>query len=314
MNRTIILILCLIAHTCTSVFSQADVSMVTHWNNRANYNPASIVKPGYLYLFSNIQNQWVGYAGAPKVINMQASVYSDNLNSAIGVSVVADKNGLTQAFNPTLLYAYCISTESTMLSFGLSGGVFWRTFNNSGYEAESDIDPLLIYKFSPSLAPDANIGVEFQSRYIVAGLSTTHVFSLFNESSDYLNTNHRYGYLIYKNTDSDLLNYYFGLHMINRNGLVITEGNTGLRFKNPNGLIKGPAELFDIGFSYRSTRQMAAFLGIMITPDIRIGYAYEHNFRTYLRAFDTHELMLEYRIPVREFNCKTCRNNDYWYF
>jgi hypothetical protein len=24
--------------------------------------------------------------------------------------------------------------------------------------------------------------------------------------------------------------------------------------------------------------------------------------------------MLEYRIPVREFNCKTCRNNDYWYF
>ena len=33
-------------------FAQADISMATHWYNRANYNPASIARTEYIYLFS----------------------------------------------------------------------------------------------------------------------------------------------------------------------------------------------------------------------------------------------------------------------
>jgi len=41
----------------TATFAQADISMATHWYNRANYNPASIVRPDYIYLFSNVQKR-----------------------------------------------------------------------------------------------------------------------------------------------------------------------------------------------------------------------------------------------------------------
>ena len=43
--------------------AQADISMATHWYNRANYNPASIARTEYIYIFSDIQEQWVGIDG-----------------------------------------------------------------------------------------------------------------------------------------------------------------------------------------------------------------------------------------------------------
>ena len=35
----------------TEIYAQADISMSTHWYNRASYNPASIVRPDYMYFF-----------------------------------------------------------------------------------------------------------------------------------------------------------------------------------------------------------------------------------------------------------------------
>lgn len=64
------------------IFSQADISMATHWYNRANYNPASIARTNYLYLFTNVRQQWVNVAGAPQVLNLQTSFYNENLKSA----------------------------------------------------------------------------------------------------------------------------------------------------------------------------------------------------------------------------------------
>lgn len=296
-------------------FCQADISMVTHWNNRASYNPASIVRPGYVYLFSNVRNQWAGFSGAPKVINFQTSVFSENLNSGFGLSVTADKIGLTQAINPNILYAFSIKDRyENSYALGISAGVFARTLNTGNFEPETLFDPSLILEANRLLRPDANLGFEFQNRYFVAGISTTHLFSLFAESPDYLISNHRYAYIIYKNTDSELMSYHFGLQCVNRSSLFVAEANAGLRFKNPTGLLHGAAELFDLGFTLRTTKQISALFGVMLSRDLRVGYAFDYSFIPGFQAHGTHEIMLEYRIPVKEFNCKTCPNNDYWYF
>lgn len=296
-------------------FSQADISMVTHWNNRANYNPASIVRPGYVYLFSNVRNQWAGFTGAPKVINFQTSGFSENLNSGFGLSVTADKIGLTQAINPSILYAFrMMDRYENSFSMGISAGVFSRSLNANGFEPETILDPSLIYEVKRVISPDANIGFEFQNRNFVAGISTTHLFSLFAESPDYLINNHRYAYIIYKNSDSELMNYHIGLQCVNRSNLFVAEVNAGLRFKNPTGLMHGAKELFDIGVTFRTTKQLSALLGFMLLPDLRVGYAYDYSFIPGFQSYGTHEIMLEYRIPIKEFNCKTCQNNDYWYY
>ena len=94
-----------------TLFAQADISMATHWYNRANYNPASIARTEYLYLFSNIRQQWLGVDGAPKVFNVQASEYIHNMRSAFGLSLVGEKIGVTQATNPMVTYAYRLSNN-----------------------------------------------------------------------------------------------------------------------------------------------------------------------------------------------------------
>jgi len=298
------------------ISAQADISMATHWYNRANYNPASIARPDYIYLFSNVRNQWLGLNGSPTVFNVQASEYFHGIRSAFGISLVSDRIGVTQSINPMLTYAYRIESDKDWsLSMGLSAGIFARTIDETQFDAETVIDPTLNYTTEKVLKPDANIGVEFQNKNFIFGLSSTHILSIAKDSTAFLNSNHRYGYAIYKNTDSELLNYNFGLQVVNRTNITVLEGNASMRFKSPTGLTTGPREIFDIGLTYRTSRQITALFGINITPDLRVGYAYDQSFSVGLSQNGTHEIMVEYRIPSKAAStCIKCRNQDYWYY
>lgn len=296
------------------IFSQTDISMATSWYNRGNYNPASIARTDYMYLFSNVRKQWMGVDGAPTVVNMQASTFYSSLKSAFGISIVNDKIGITYAFNPMLTYAYRISNDPNWtLSFGLSLGIFNRTIDVSQYSAVTESDPTLYQNTDPITAPDANIGVEFQNTHFILGASSTHLFSINKSENIYLNANHRYIYVIYKNTSSELMNYYLGAQMANHYNIYVWEGNATIRFKTITGLLTGNRELFDIGFSYKSTKQLTGLFGINITNNFRVGYAYNQTFQTGYSANGTHEIMLEYRIPLKSAECEACRDQELWY-
>jgi len=294
--------------------AQADISMATHWYNRANYNPASIARTEYIYFFSNVRQQWIGFSGAPKVFNIQASEYIHNLRSAFGISLVGDKIGVTQAFNPMLTYAYRISNnQDWSLSMGISAGIFTRSVDGSLFEAVTTADPSIQYDMERITKPDANVGFEFQNTHFVFGISSTHLFSIYKSDSLFINANHRYGYAIYKNTDPELFNFHIGLQVVNRHDLTSIEGNVGIRFKRPTGLVSGSKEIFDIGFTYRSTQQMTLLFGLNVSPNLRVGYAYDQSFTSGLQN-GTHEIMLEFRIPSKaaSTHCQ-CENMEYWY-
>jgi type IX secretion system PorP/SprF family membrane protein len=279
------------------VFAQSDINMATHWYNRAQYNPASIARPDYLYLFSDIRRQWTGIDGAPKVFNLQASEYIHKLRAAFGLSLSGDRIGATQAFNPMLTYAYRIANEGDWsLSLGLSAGVFSRSVNGSVFEAEIADDPAIQYDLARIIRPDAHVGFEFQSSHFIISISSTHLFSISKPDNLLLNANHRYASVMYKNTDSGMFSYYLGLQVVNRYNLTILEGNATVRFKHPTGLLSGPREIFDIGLTFRSSRQMTVVFGLNISPDIRVGYAYNQSFITGYYPNGTHEIMLGYRI------------------
>ncbi len=300
----------------SEAIAQTDISMATHWYNRANYNPASITKTEYIYLFSNTRSQWDGVNGAPKTLNVQVSEYIHSLRSAFGISLVSDRTGISRALNPMLTYAWRLANDRDWsFSMGLSVGVFTRFIDGSLYEAENTNDPALYYDMETLIHPDANVGFELQSPYFIVGLSSTHLFSITKPTDLYLNANHRYGYAIFKNTDSEVLNYSLGLQVVNRYQFTTFEGNATLRFKHATGLTPGPRELFDIGCSYRSTRQLSLLLGLNISPLFRVGYAYDKSFMPGYTQNPSHEIMLEYRIPSGAAStCIQCRNMDYWYF
>ena len=294
------------------IFAQADISMATHWYNRANYNPASISRINYMYLFTNVRQQWVNVTGAPQVMNIQASTYNENMKSAFGISFVSDQIGISQAINPMLSYAYRVDEGNMAVSFGISAGIFSRTYNGSLFDPLED-DPALSFEINELIKPDANIGFEFQTRHFIGGASSTHILSINNADSSYLNSNHRYAYLIYKNTDGELINWYAGLQYVNRSNLSVMEFNGSVRFKHPSGLKNGAKELFDIGLTYRTSKQITLLLGWNISENFRIGYAYDQSLITGFNQNGSHEIMLEYRIPLKSATCIPCMNDNSWY-
>lgn len=309
----IIIVLCILPGLKTR--AQADISMSTHWNNRANYNPAFIARTDYLYLFANARHQWYGVDGNPRVLNVQASGYFHDMRSAFGLSLVSDKIGLTQAFNPMLNYAYRIAkSDDWSLSMGLSAGIFVRSIDGSLFEAETNGDPSIHYTREKTTRPDANAGFEFQSKHLIFGLSSTHLLSIGKNDSAFLNANHRYGYAIYKNNNLNFLFYKAGLLLVNRDKHTVLEGNLFIRFKRPTGLIKGPREIFDLGLSYRSSRQIALMIGMMISPNLRVGYAFDQSLIPGYNQNGTHEIMLEYRILCKASSTKIrCGDDLFWY-
>jgi type IX secretion system PorP/SprF family membrane protein len=295
--------------------AQADISMATHWYNRANYNPSSIARTDYLYLFFNARQQWLGVEGAPKVLNVQASEYIHRLRSAFGFSLVSDVVGATKAYNPMLTYAFRISNKQDWsLSMGLSAGMFVRVINGSLYEATVDNDPSVNYSTEKTTRPDANTGIEFQNTHFIFGISSTHLLSIGKQDNLYLNTNHRYAYAIYKNNKSEFYNYSIGLQMVNRYNLTVLEGNISIRYKHQTGLLKGPQELFDLGLTYRTSQQMTLLLGVNISSNLRVGYAYDQSFISGYNKNGTHEIMLEYRIPLKAASPRyRCGGSGNWY-
>jgi type IX secretion system PorP/SprF family membrane protein len=297
------------------ISAQADISMATHGYNRANYNPASIARPDYLYLFSNARLQWVGVEGAPRIINVQASEYVHQLRSAFGLSVVCEEIGVTQALNPMITYAYRIARDpNSAISFGLAAGIFNREVNGSRFEAEIIADPSVDYSVNRNVRPDINAGVEYQGTHFVFGISSTHLPALWRTDNLLINTNHRYGYAIYKNTDLSLMNYSVGLQVVNRYNLTVIEGNVILRFKQQTGLLKGPRETFDIGLTCRSSRLVTLLAGLKISPVLRIGYAYDQSFIRGYSLNTTHEMMIEYRFLCKAASTRSaCENPGFWY-
>jgi type IX secretion system PorP/SprF family membrane protein len=294
--------------------AQSDINMTTHWYNRANYNPASIAKVNYAYFFSNYRQQWIGVDGAPAVFNIQASEYIHKYRSAVGFSMVADKLGVTRAYNPMLTYAYRLAkSKSWSVSMGLSAGVFSRILDGTKFEAETGTDQYITYERESTISPDFNAGIEFQSAHFIVGLSSTHLSAIARSNTGFMNTNHRYGYVIYKNTNLKSINYNLGTQVVNRHNLTILEMNANIRFKKSTGLMDGAKEIFDIGFSYRTSRQMALLAGINILPNARISYVYEQSFSSGYFRNNTHEVAIEWRFLNKAASDHNPCDNEFWY-
>jgi type IX secretion system PorP/SprF family membrane protein len=312
-KRLIVLLPILALLGGTKTMAQADISLATHWYNRANYNPAFIARTDYMYIFGNVRQQWLGVDGAPTVCNIQASNYINRLNSAFGISMLSDHIGVTQVFNPMLTYAYRVEMKHDQsLSLGLSGGMFYRSIDGTKYDAVTSTDAAINYSVESETKPDVNFGMEWQSKHFILGLSSTHLLSLNRTDTTFLNTNHRYAYLIYKNNSLDWCNYSIGTQVANRENLTVMELNGNLRFKQANRQYAEAQETYELGLTLRSTKQITLLLGMNITPNLKLGYAYDQNLFSGFYQNSTHELMLEWRIPNAAAEAPVCKYSG-WY-
>ena len=252
------------------------------------------INPGYAgyknegYIQSTYRNQWTNFPGAPKTVSVTADFSANEGTMGFGVSLVDDRIGPNVNTSGLLTYAYRLKTgERSFLSLGLSGGFSRSSLDASLLIPNDPTDPLIPEGNVNITIPNLNSGLFFHTDRFYAGISAYN--------------------LVGKNAaqKQDVALAYYDVHYYLTAGALL-DLSASVQFK-PSVLVKqvkGSPTNYDlnamllfseriwVGGSYRAnalvfenylqedleTRNaIAAVVEFFATPELRVGYAYDHN-------------------------------------
>jgi len=274
------------------VSSQQDPMYTQYMYNTLSVNPAYAGSRDALSITGLLREQWVGIEGAPstQTLTIHSPFYDDNMG--LGFSIINDNVGPVHQTMLFLDYSYSIRpSENSTLAFGLKGGfnIFQADLMNL---RPNDGDDPAVYNVNNQLLPNVGVGLYYYSDQGYIGLSSPKLLEgTFNEYKDGVvteNKERRHYFLI--------AGYVFDL-------------TQDLKFK-PSFLVKivegAPVsidlsatffvkEKLGVGFAHRLDDSFSGLLQYYITPQFRIGYAYDFTL-TELHSYNSgsHELMLGY--------------------
>ncbi|HEX7365566.1 MAG TPA: type IX secretion system membrane protein PorP/SprF [Pelobium sp.] len=271
------------------LLAQQDAMYTQYMFNSLALNPAYAGSRNVVSATALYRNQWTGIKGAPQTTTFTVDAPINDKKIGLGLQVFNDRLGITNTTGIVASGAYRIRMDKGTLSFGLQGSL-------SNYKAN------------------------YQS--VALDQSGTNTDAAFQDNVN--KTIFNLGTGAYYNSD----NFYVGLSALQlapnklastplseqEMHLFLTAGivfNLSEDFKlKPSIMIKevtgAPIEgdvnamlwiknVLGLGAQYRSNADVSGLLEIQATPQIRIGYAYDHSL-TSLQAFNSggHEIMLRY--------------------
>lgn len=259
--------------------------------NMGIVNPAYMInEPGIIQVGNLFRKQWVGIEGAPRTVNIFSNIpLTDKME--IGVNFVNDRIGSQVTVTQNIFdvnFAYKIKlTDKANLSFGLKTGIDNIALDFT--KLENYGDPM----FQNMSHTMLNIGTGvflFKKRYY-AGFSIPNLIPNDIHSSTshlYQSKSHLYFISGYVFEISDKLKL--------KPSVIVKEvsGAPLSMEASVNMLINNKVEL---GVSSRYEDSITGIVNFYITPDLRIGYAYEYTLSR-LQQFNSgsHELILIYRL------------------
>jgi len=268
-----------------SVFGQQDPQYTQYMYNQNVLNPAYAGSRGVFSLNMLGRTQWVGVDGAPQTLTL--SMHSPVGRSVgLGFSVIHDEIGPAKEDNLYADFSYTIHTsEEGNLAFGLKAGyTFLNVRSLNGLNTTDNVlnEPINL------AAPNFGAGIYYYTQKFYAGLSVPN----FIETEHLDNTSVSYA--------SEKMHYFF------TTGFVF-DLNDDVKLK-PSAMVKAavgaPVSIdlsanalinnkFELGLSYRFDDSISAIIGLNISEDMRIGYAYDYttsNFGQFNSG--SHEIML----------------------
>lgn len=255
-------------------------------------NPAYMInEPGLIEVGSLYRTQWVGIKGAPKTANVFAHI---PLNDRIELSVNYLNDQIGDVISENVFnvdFAYKIKLKEDLnLSFGIKAGVDNIKFDFS--ETNVSSDPLFANTKNTVLNIGAGVFL-FKSNYYV-GLSAPNLLpsdiSTNENGSLYENKQHLFligGYVFDLNENFKL-----------KPSVVVKEVfGAPLSFDVSANVLY--ANRFELGLAYRYQDAVSALAGFKITPNLRLGYAYDYN-TSPLNDFNngSHEFILGYTFDL----------------
>ncbi len=297
--------ICLLALLFTSfiAFAQQDPQFTQYMYNTLSVNPAYAGSRGHLTALLMHRSQWVGVNGAPTT---QVLAVDGPMGNNVGLGLVLSHDGLGPSSEVFVdaNFSYTVKLDDTgkKLSFGLKGG--GRLFNvdfTKGLVENPDVafQNNIENKFFPTIGA----GVYYHTASSYLGLAVPNFFS-----EDH-----------YDGQEQEIASERLHYFLI---GGKIIDLTPDIKFK-PAFFVKwvpgAPViadisanamlmETFTAGLAYRWDDSFSALLGLQISPDLSVGYAYDlttSDLRSYTSG--THEVFLRYEFKTVEKRIKSPR-------
>lgn len=276
-----------------SIFSQQDAQYTQYMYNMNVINPAYAGSRGTLTINMLARSQWVGIEGAPQTGTF--SIHSPSGKSVgLGFTAIYDVIGPVKETNLFADFSYTIkASEFADLAFGIKAGATFHHLNKEMLNAMDSDDYILLDASLNDLYPNIGIGAFYYTNKFYMGISVPNLLKSkhFNMSS-----------AGYASQASEKMHYFI------TSGFVF-ELSDSVDLK-PSTLLKAvegaPLSIdvslnalfnkkFEVGGSYRLDESISILVGINVSNDFRIGYAYDYTLSD-LGDYNngSHELMLLY--------------------
>jgi len=247
--------------------------------NMTNINPAYSGNRGVPSLSFIWKDQWAGLAGAPSSKSITFDMPTENKKMGYGIQLFDDRYAaIIKRTGLNLFYNVKVPvSEHGVLSLGLKGGFY----NDSKLLTGVNLGQISGYDFAfasnvNKIIPLMGAGIFYNDDHFYAGFSSPDVIN-FSKSTTY-------------NTDSNLyqineLHYFFTTgYSFDINEDVSVKPSLLMKFTsakdfqfdfNTNIWLKNTV---GIGVSYRTNESVLGMAEVQVSPQFRIGYAYDMTF------------------------------------
>ncbi len=286
----------------TVAFAQQDPQYSQYQFNQMVINPAYAGSRDMLSVVVDARQQWSGFDGAPRTQAFSLHGPLKKKRIGLGLSGYNDQIGPKKAFGVYGSFAYILPITNTLkLSFGLRAGAVSYNFDWSKITYQNPNEgPTNFTPQAQHTVIDLDGGLYLKSNSFYCGLSATHLNQrkVYDEKITIATTGGQ-------PTGSYNLNYTLNTHVF----FIISKGfKAGENLVvNPTLMIKsaGPTTNADInlnflikkrvwiGTFYRGDNTIGALVQVYVTPQFRIGYAYDKSMgKLQKRLGVAHEIML----------------------
>lgn len=279
-----------------NLFAQQNALFSQYMFNTLAINPAYAGSRNVVAATTLYRNQWVGIEGAPKTGTFTIDAPFANERIGLGMQIISDKIGITRTTSGLLSAAFRIPLNDGALAFGLEGSVanYHAGFTDVQLDPGGPVgDPGFIQDVNKTLF-NFGSGVYYSSERMYAGLSVKDFVRNRLNYNDLTNDDD----VTARQSAHAYLAFGYVFPVSNNLNLKLSALGKGVRGAPVQGDFNATlwiAETVAIGAEYRTSADVSALMELRVTPQVRIGYAYDRS-TTALRNYNSgsHEFMLRY--------------------
>ena len=263
------LLILIVLFATQDIHAQQDPQYTQYMYNMNVVNPAYAGSKESLSLTALYRKQWSGLDGAPETYTFSAhSPIGEKVG--LGLSAIKDELGPIKETNVYVDFSYTLQMSSTLqLALGIKAGATFHDVGLTDLELQDPGDPFFSENINNTY-PNVGAGAFLYTDHFYLGLSVPNFLQSVHLDENGIKygseTNHYFATAGYVFQVSE--NFKLKPSVMVKSAFDAPTSFDG----NLNALFY---EKFELGASYRLDDSFSGLVGFQVTPNIRVGYAYD---------------------------------------